>query len=162
MRAADEPAVLALQRQAYPPTHHESWQVLGAKLALYPRGCWVIEDEGGLLGYLFSHPGRQEAPPLLHAELSLPAQADAYALHDLALQPEARGRGLARRLFEQAEREAARSGLAVMSLVAVQGSAPFWARFGFAAVLPAPPQLAGYGDSAVFMHRAGSGTPAAR
>ena len=29
-------------------------------------------DEAGLLGYLFSHPGRLEAPPLLHAALDLP------------------------------------------------------------------------------------------
>lgn len=158
MQAADADAVLALQRLAYPPSHHESWAVLGRKLALWPAGCWVLAGDKGLLGYLFSHPGRQQAPPLLHAELTLPAQADAYALHDLALRPEARGRGLARSLFAQAEREAGRAGLAVMSLVAVQGSAPFWMRQGFAPLSQLPQalahKLASFGPDACFMQRA--------
>lgn len=162
MQATDADAVLAIQQAAYPPSHHESWTVLGRKLALWPAGCWVLEDEQGLLAYLFSHPGRLDAPPLLHAELALPTEPDAYAIHDLALHPRAQGRGLARLLVEQAERQALAAGLAAMSLVAVQGSAGFWARFGFAAVQPAPPQLASYGGAAVFMTRAAPGRPAAR
>ncbi len=168
MQESDADAVLALQQAAYPSSHHESWAVLGRKLALWPAGCWVLEDEAGLLAYLFSHPGRLDAPPLLHAELSLPAAPDAYAIHDLALHPRAQGHGLSRPLVAQAERQAQAAGLAAMSLVAVQGSAGFWARFGFAVVLPAPPQLASYGDAAVFMQRpaaaahAAPGTPAAR
>lgn len=162
MQAGDAAAVLALQQAAYPPSHHESWAVLGRKLALWPAGCWVLEDEAGLLGYLFSHPGRLDAPPLLHAELSLPAQPDAYAIHDLALHPRARGQGLARRLVDCAQRQAQAAGLQALSLVAVQGSAGFWARFGFEAVQPAPPQLASYGEAAVFMRSAAPGSRAAR
>lgn len=153
MQAADADAVLAVQQAAYPPSHHEDWTVLGRKLALWPAGCWVLGDEAGLLAYLFSHPGRLDAPPRLHAALNLPAAPDAYAIHDLALHPRAQGRGLARPLVEQAVHEAQRAGLAAMSLVAVQGSAGFWARWGFVAVQPAPPELASYGDSAVFMTR---------
>lgn len=162
MQAADADAVLAVQQAAYPASHHESWAVLGRKLALWPAGCWVLADEQGLLAYLFSHPGRLDAPPLLHAELSLPDRPDAYAVHDLALHPRAQGRGLARLLVEQAEQQALQAGLPAMSLVAVQGSMAFWARFGFAEVAPAPPQLASYGAAAVFMTRAAPGIPAAR
>lgn len=162
MREADAAAVLALQQAAYPASHHESWAVLGRKLALWPAGCWVAEDESGLLGYLFSHPGRLDAPPLLHAELSLPAQPDAYAIHDLALHPRARGRGLAGQLVACALQQAQAAGLDALSLVAVQGSAGFWARFGFVAVQPPPPQLASYGETAVFMRSAAPGSRAAR
>lgn len=162
MQAADAAAILQLQQAAYPPSHHESWAVLGRKLALWPAGCWVLEDEAGLLAYLFSHPGRRDAPPLLHAELSLPARPDAYALHDLALHPRAQGRGLAAGLVEQGLAAAAAAGLSVLSLVAVQGSAGFWARHGFCAVLPAPAQLASYGGDAVFMRRERPESPAAR
>lgn len=162
MQAADAAAVLAVQQAAYPPSHHESWAVLGRKLALWPTGCWVLEDEEGLLAYLFSHPGRLDAPPLLHADLQLPERPDAYAIHDLALHPRAQGRGLARLLVAQAEMQAQQAGLPAMSLVAVQGSAAFWSRFGFALARPAPPQLASYGGAAVFMTRAAPGTPAAR
>jgi GNAT superfamily N-acetyltransferase len=155
MAVGDAAAVLALQRAAYPPSHHEDWAVLARKLQLWPVGCWVAEQDAELLGYLFSHPGRLDAPPLLHAELDdLPAQPDAYALHDLALRPQAQGRGLGRLLFERVLQQAAAAGLPAISLVAVQGSATFWARLGFAPVLPAPAQLASYGGDAVFMTRA--------
>lgn len=154
MRPGDAAAVLAVQQAAYPPSHHEDWTVLARKLQLWPAGCWVAEDAGRLLGYVFSHPGRLDTPPLLHAELdALPAQPDAYALHDLALLPQAQGRGLGRRLFEQVLQQAAAAGLPSLSLVAVQGSASYWARLGFEPLLPAPPALASYGGDAVFMTR---------
>lgn len=154
MSDGDAAAVLAVQQAAYAPSHHEDWAVLARKLQLWPAGCWVAEDAGRLLGYLFSHPGRLDAPPLLHAELDgLPARPDAYALHDLALLPQAQGRGLGRALFERVLQQAAAAGLPSLSLVAVQGSASYWARLGFAPLLPAPPQLASYGGEAVFMTR---------
>lgn len=159
MGPGDAEAVLALQRLAYPPSHHESWDVLGRKLELWPAGCWVLEEDGQLLAYLFSHPGRQDSPPLLHAALSLPAAPDAYALHDLALHPQAQGRGLGRQMFALALRQAASAGLPALSLVAVQGSAGFWSRLGFETVMPPPPQLASYGGKAVFMRRPAAPEP---
>jgi GNAT superfamily N-acetyltransferase len=154
MTPGDAAAVLAVQQIAYPPSHHEDWAVLARKLQLWPAGCWVAQQDDELLGYLFSHPGRLNAPPLLHAALDgLPARPDAYALHDLALRPQAQGRGLGRLLFERVLQQAAAAGLPAISLVAVQGSAAFWARLGFEPVLPAPPQLASYGGDAVFMQR---------
>jgi hypothetical protein len=49
------------------------------------------------------------------------------------------------------------AGLTVITLVAVQGSAGFWARQGFATVQPESPdmvrKLAGYGADAVFMRQ---------
>ena len=162
MREADAAAVLAVQRAAYGPAHHESWEVLGRKRALWPAGCWVVDDGPDLAGYLFSHPGRWDEPPRLHAALALPAQPDAYAIHDLALHPRARGRGWAPQLVACALQQAQAAGLPALSLVAVQGSAGFWARWGFVAQAPAPPQLASYGSDAVFMRRAAPESGAAR
>lgn len=160
MHAADADAVLAVQQAAYPPSHHESWAVLGRKLTLWPAGCWVMADEAGaVLAYLFSHPGRLDAPPPLHGVLdALPAEANAYAVHDLALHPRAQGQGLGSALWRQAQACAQAAGLPAMSLVAVQGSTGFWARQGFEAVdvgvLPGlAEKLAGYGGEAVFMWR---------
>ncbi len=160
MREADADGVLAVQRAAYPPSHHESWAVLGRKLALWPTGCWVLCDaRDAIAAYLFSHPGHAHAPPPLHGLIeALPEAPDAYAVHDLALHPAAQGRGLSSRLWQQALACAEAAGLPTLSLVAVQGSAGFWARLGFAPVQPVAPalaaQLSRYGSDAVFMRRA--------
>lgn len=159
MRAADAAAVLAVQRAAYPPSHHESWAVLGRKLALWPAGCWVgCDGSGAVVAYLFAHPGQREAPPPLHGMLdALPESPDAFALHDLALHPKVQGRGLGGLLWRQALASAQAAGLSTLSLVAVQGSAAFWARQGFVAVAPGAAalteKLAAYGADAVFMRR---------
>lgn len=160
MHAADADAVLAVQQAAYPPSHHESWAVLGRKLALWPAGCWVMADGAGAVqAYLFSHPGRLDAPPPLHGLLdALPGTPDAYALHDLALHPRAQGQGLGSVLWRRALACAHAAGLPAMSLVAVQGSAGFWGRQGFHAVDASTvaglvEKLAGYGADAVFMRR---------
>ena len=159
MCEADAQAVLGVQRVAYPATHWESWEVLGRKLALWPQGCWVSVDAGGdVQAYLFSHPGRAEAPPALHGVIdALPTAPDAYAVHDLALHPRAQGRGLGVALWRRAQVAAHAAGLTVITLVAVQGSAGFWARQGFATVQPESPdmvrKLAGYGADAAFMRQ---------
>lgn len=171
MAEADADAVLAVQRAAYPPSHWEGWAVLGRKLALWPAGCWVAVDETDTVqAYLFSHPGRANAPPPLHGVLdALPDAPDAYAVHDLALHPRAQGQGLGARLWQQALASAQAAGLRTLSLVAVQGSAGFWQRQGFVPVEPSElndlndpdaaralvDKLASYGADAVFMHRAG-------
>lgn len=153
MSPADAASVLALQQRAYPSTHWESWAVLGAKLALHPAGCWVAVDaQGTVQAYLFSHPWQQGAAPALHGKLTaLPAAPDCYALHDLALAPEARGQGLAQRLLGLARAQAEDLGVGMLSLVAVQGSAGFWRRQGFEPLPGADPALARYGADAVAM-----------
>jgi predicted N-acetyltransferase YhbS len=65
---------------------------------------------------------------------ALPDRPDTLSLHDLAVAPEARGHGVARTLFAAVHALARERGFASVSLVAVQGSDPFWARLGFRAV----------------------------
>ncbi|MBH9551911.1 GNAT family N-acetyltransferase [Inhella gelatinilytica] len=150
---ADAEAVLALQQRVYPPTHWERWAVLGAKQALYPAGCWAAVDaQDRLLAYLFSHPWRRGTAPALHGELTqLPSHPDCYALHDLALAPEARGQGLARRLVDGARAHAQGLGLTTLTLVAVQNSAGFWQRMGFEPCGVQDASLLSYGANAVAM-----------
>ncbi|WP_374658567.1 GNAT family N-acetyltransferase [Inhella sp.] len=162
MREDDAEAVLSIQRQAYPPSHHESWAVLGRKRELWPDGCWVVQAAGGargargasdaLLGYVFSHPWQRGRPVPLHGLIdALPEAPDGFHLHDLALHADARGQGLAPQLVAQALAAARAAGLKQLSLVAVQGSQGFWARQGF---LPSGSGgLSSYGKDAVSMTR---------
>jgi predicted N-acetyltransferase YhbS len=56
-----------------------------------------------------------------------------FYVHDIAVAADCRGRGVGRRLAQALLDTARRQGFTRAELVSVQGSAPFWARFGFAA-----------------------------
>ncbi|MBN8506505.1 MAG: GNAT family N-acetyltransferase [Burkholderiales bacterium] len=154
MREDDAEAVLALQHQAYPPSHHESWAVLGRKRQLWPNGCWVAQAASGeRIGYVFSHPWRVGRSLPLHGLIdALPDSPDCFHLHDLALHGGARGQGLAPQLVAQVLVAARAAGFTQLSLVAVQGSQGFWARQGF--VPSGSGGLSSYGDDAVAMRLA--------
>ncbi|RIY00302.1 GNAT family N-acetyltransferase [Aureimonas flava] len=154
MAAGDAPAVVALADRVH-PTFHEDAAVFVDRQRLFPAGSLVLPGPAGTLAaYAVAYPVRRFAPPPLDTVLgALPPDADALYIHDVALAPEWRGRGLAepaiRRLL------AAAAPLGAATLVSVYGTWPFWARFGFRRVDdPAlAPKLASYGADAVFMLR---------
>ena len=150
---ADIPAMVALAAIVH-PGFPEDDDVLAERLALYPQGCFALEDGDLFAGYLLSHPWRAYAPPPLNRLLgALPAAADTYYIHDLALHPAVRGRAAAAPLLARIFADTA--GYPSQSLVAVNNSGGFWARHGFTAIdrpgLAA--KLAVYGDDARYMMR---------
>jgi ribosomal protein S18 acetylase RimI-like enzyme len=153
---ADLDGVMRLQEEAY-PWHQEERAVFENRLELYPPGCLALSGAEGLQGYLISHPWTAASPPPLDTCLErLPEQPGTYYLHDLALAEAAQGGGHAGRLVVLIARHAALQGLASLSLVAVNNSAPFWERQGFRpAMTPSlAEKLASYGGDAIFMTRA--------
>ncbi len=133
----------------------ERRDVLADKLALFPEGCLVLAGaEDGCLGYALAHPWRLgDAPPLDALLGALPADADCLFIHDVALFPEARGKGAAGACMEHMARVARLRGLPTLALVSVYGTVPLWSRHGF--VPHDPPGLAAklgaYGDTARYM-----------
>ncbi|OHT22282.1 GNAT family N-acetyltransferase [Edaphosphingomonas haloaromaticamans] len=111
----------------------ENPAVFAACFRLYPAGCHVLVHENGRLGgYLVSHPGRFDTPPVLDVPLvALPEPADCYFLHDLALGAETRGRGLANQAVALVVEEARRGGFPAIALIAVGDAHGFWERQGF-------------------------------
>jgi GNAT superfamily N-acetyltransferase len=147
----DLPHLTRIQSACYPTEYLEATGTFERKLQLSPDSHWLIECDGVAMGYFLTHPWAGNAPPALdHATLTLPEQADCHFLHDLALHPAARGQGLAPRLIEAALQWGRAHGLPRTMLVAVQGSVPFWERWGFACIGNA----AAYGDGAALMQRA--------
>jgi N-acetylglutamate synthase-like GNAT family acetyltransferase len=70
--------------------------------------------------------------PALNALLgAIPTDADTFYVHDLALLNRARGTGAAAMIVGEILRHARSIGLASVSLVAVNGSLPFWHKHGF-------------------------------
>ncbi|MET0530517.1 MAG: GNAT family N-acetyltransferase [Microvirga sp.] len=136
--------------------HPEEPHVFSERLRLYPQGCAVLEVDGRLIGYALTHPWRYGEPPSLNSHLEhVPSDATTYYVHDVALLPEARGMGYAVRIGEWLVDHAARGGFPNLSLVAVNGSQPFWERLGFrvAAIPGLASKLLSYGPDAVLMVR---------
>ncbi|KAL4868579.1 hypothetical protein BDV12DRAFT_197104 [Aspergillus spectabilis] len=144
--------------EAIHPGLPESAQVFTERINLYPEGCLALETENGQVsGYAISHPIRHHQPPALDTLLGeIPADADQYYIHDIAILPEIRGRGLAAQCMERLLGVAKRGEFAITCLVSVYGTERFWARFGFGPDVVGGNlggKLSGYGDDAVYLSR---------
>jgi hypothetical protein len=95
---------------------------------LFPAGCLAADGEaddvGGLAACLVSHPLLRAAPPALCARLgALPDGADCPHLHDIAIAPRARGKGLVGAALDLFIPAAWAAGLPAITLVAVHRTA---------------------------------------
>ncbi len=143
------------------PSLPEPASCMAERQRLCPAGCLVLDQAPAHLGhaplgYAIAHPWRLGDPPPLAAMLgSLPARPDTFHIHDVALLPSARGRGLARHALDALIGAARSLGLPALSLVAVAGSAAFWATCGFESAdhLCPPARLESYGADARYMIR---------
>ncbi len=155
MSGFDLGAVEAIADQVH-PGFFEAPEVLAERQLLYPDGCYLLEIGQRPVGYIMSHPWRYAAPPALNTRLgAIPADADTYYIHDLALLPVIRRVGAPDAIVPALIKHAGALGLPNLSLVAVNGTAPFWARYGFAIteVESLNPKLKTYAEDAVFMVR---------
>jgi predicted N-acetyltransferase YhbS len=157
MRVDDLPAVLALQSLCYTALEPESECSLRAKLRASESTCTFAVIGNTPVGYLFAFPSTFADPPELDATTcALPEQPDCLHLHDLAVSPHARGTGAGQALVEAFFAALDAAQLPRASLVAVQGTVPYWGRRGFR-VMPARgvlrARLATYGGGARYMVR---------
>lgn len=158
LKPQDLPHLLTVQQQCYPANICERAAVLLQKINDAPAYCWLAVDTvvQEPLGYVLSHPWAGELPPNLDVLWGkLPAEADCFYVHDIAVVPRGRGLHLAERLYHTAKCQAQHHGLHYTALTAVQGAASYWARFGYRVVEPRShalkTKLARYGEQAVFM-----------
>lgn len=134
------------------PNHFEARSCFEERLALFPPGCFVLPTGAAIAGYLIAYPQTIGViPPLNSFVGALPRSRDAIYLHDLALLPGARGQGQAERGFVRLLESLVGIEAKFIHLIAVNGSAPFWARLGFEPAVSS--QIDSYGDDAVYMVR---------
>jgi ribosomal protein S18 acetylase RimI-like enzyme len=128
----DVPALHRLEAESYEPALHESDEAFLRLMALYPEGAFGFFDGAALCAYAFAVPLRAGAVLDLKTPLvALPPGADTFYIHDVAVAAHYRGRGLATQLVAKLHDLARTHGFRACELVSVQGSAPFWERFGF-------------------------------
>ncbi|KAL3456514.1 acyl-CoA N-acyltransferase [Aspergillus heterothallicus] len=168
---ADIPSLMAIADKIHSALP-ERPEIFAERIALYPAGCLALEtttannnddnvsSKPRMVGYAISHPIRRRQPPELDTLLGeIPADADAYYIHDVAVVPEARGMGYAGQAVEKLLGVA--GGFEVVCLVSVYGTQGFWGRFGFKPVdMDVGDQglrgkVEGYGGDAVYLERKG-------
>jgi ribosomal protein S18 acetylase RimI-like enzyme len=148
----DVNAVAALEREAFAPELHESADALRRLIELFPEGAFGCFDEDGLCGFAFGVPLRAGTTLALGLPLDeVPQDADTFYIHDVAVASRCRRLGVGRLLAGHLLSAARARGLRRAELVSVQGSAPFWARFGFAEI-----ERIRYGDGVVALRMAAS------
>ncbi len=138
------------------PDLSEKPEIFAEKLSLFPEGCFVLVENSALLGYAFVHPWRLNDVPKLDASLlALPLNPECILIHDVAVLPEARGKGASELLVQRTLTLAKKQNVRVLALVSVYGSHLHWLRLGFelAAVEALAPKLASYGETARYMVR---------
>jgi GNAT superfamily N-acetyltransferase len=154
MVASDVEAVVRVADEIHPDLP-EGGHVFTERVKLFPEGCFVLVEGDEICGYAISHPICHRQPPALNSLLrEIAPDANQYYIHDIALMPRLRGRGMAaeciRKLFAVAKR------YPTICLVSVYGTTPFWGRFGF---VPEPidailaEKLRSYGEDATYLSR---------
>ncbi len=132
MTRADISRIMAIQFQCYASCYLESAEAFVHKLVMHPDGCFVHDAEGRVTGYIVFHPARSGwvAPIDFLQDMPMPDPECVY-VHDLAVDPAFRGKGIGRILLTEAVAAARARGLDRLALVAVQDAEPFWERMGF-------------------------------
>jgi ribosomal protein S18 acetylase RimI-like enzyme len=131
MIEADLPAVNAIGDRVH-VDYPEDDAVFAERFHLYPDGCATLELDGRPMAYALTHPWHYAEPPALNVMLgALPGDPTTYYIHDIAMLPETRGTGAGSAVVDAIIAHAAETGIPNVSLVAVNGSVPFWSRFGF-------------------------------
>lgn len=146
--------VLRLQKTAYAEHFLEDADSFIAKLNASVETSWAAWRDGVMVGYLVAVPMMTgEGLDLNTSQISRVSLADASVMyiHDITVDPEARGLGVADLMLRQLEGVVAGSAISEWHLVSVQGSQGFWEKRGFVASPDPVPN--GYGPEAVLMLR---------
>lgn len=139
------------------PDFPEDDAVLHEKLTLSPDTCFVWSVGKTVNGYLLTHPYTLgNIPPLNELLGTLPSKSDTLFIHDLAILPNARQTGVGAKAVQAVLSCAKDKQLQTLSLVAVNGSLPFWQKQGFHIIEPTElvaKKLLTYSADACYMYQ---------
>ena len=152
---ADVPTIGRLSRKLLGVLGEEDI-IFEERQRLCPEGCHVFSDGAEIGAYIVSHPWRRGQPPALNQSLSaLPADADCWYIHDIAVDRPCRGTGAAATIVNTVTQNAHQAGFSTVALVAVADALAFWNRLGFRDAMTDDLRrtLNSYGADACYMER---------
>ena len=155
-KAADLNAIQQIASVVHPELP-ESNNVFAEKLRLFPEGCFVLVEDGIVVGYAFVHPWRLNDVPKLNEFLRrIPSQPDCLLIHDVAVLEPARGRGASKGLLDLVANLARNRKILNLALVSVYDSCMHWERLGFEVANNelVSTKLNSYNETASYMVRA--------
>jgi ribosomal protein S18 acetylase RimI-like enzyme len=126
--------VYDVQLRAFPLDLHETLSLFENALAGYPVGCFGVMDNGQLAGYLISYPITPDRQNFEAGFMPVNEKTDIIYLHDMAVDPEYRGRGVTSLLLSAFWDMVRTEGFKTVNLVAVNNAEGFWAKAGFTKV----------------------------
>lgn len=135
INSADWPAIMATQQECYVDIAPEPLEVMQSKWHVAPKWCFVIEEDKKILGYVLAHPWQKGCAPkldvVLDEETPQVTDADCLYLHDMAISPDAQGKGVAGRLISHLLSLFKNDDYKGIGLIAIQNAASFWQHQGF-------------------------------
>ncbi|MFI8435685.1 GNAT family N-acetyltransferase [Streptomyces sp. NPDC079020] len=154
---SDWDGIVALESSAYSDISlSEGRAALESRAQASPATCFVLDHGGRITGYVLALPyPRFQYPELTRGEEVIFHSRNLH-LHDIVVDEEFRGRGLARRLLHHLTVTAGAKTYEHISLISVGDNETFWAANGFHAH-PHVPLPRSYGATAVYMSRAVQG-----
>lgn len=130
-RVTDLAAIMAIQRECYPPVLREDRLTIEERMAVAAEYCWVAEDEHGIAAYLFAYPSTLGKITPFDGAFRIAREGDTLYFHDLAVLKRVAGTGLGSDLVDIALASATARGFTYSALVAVQESSTFWKRLDY-------------------------------
>jgi GNAT superfamily N-acetyltransferase len=120
----------------YPQEFWESNESFRRRVEQFPDGCKAcVNDQDEIIGYMFCHPWvKDDVVPLDCRDFKLPDRPDCFYIHDIAVLPQHRRKGIARAFLDMAILLAKRHGFDSIHGVAVLGSETYWAKHGFTVI----------------------------
>jgi GNAT superfamily N-acetyltransferase len=117
----------------YPSELWESNESFRRRIEQFPEGCLACANEQDqLIGYMFCHPWKTDSVVPLNCEnLRIPKDADCFYIHDIAVVPSHRRKGIAKRFLDIAIDLARKNGFDMIKGVSVLGSHAYWEKRGF-------------------------------
>ncbi|MDR1182132.1 MAG: GNAT family N-acetyltransferase, partial [Bacteroidales bacterium] len=125
------PEMMDIQKICFQEIYRESVFVYDTLVKVFPDGAWGAFYNDKMIGYLFFHPYKNKTVKPLDSGLVLTGEENCMYLHEIAILPQYRARGVPGRLINEFDNVSARYRMNYQSLVSVQDSMGFWKKKGF-------------------------------
>jgi len=147
MQQSDLPHVIQLSSEFWTGVNNEIPEVIIERYDLYPIGGFILEENDEIFGYSQAFPIKYGTIPQLNQKLhSISSGCDCLHIHDILIDPEARGYMYSFNVLGKYRDLARRENFDYMSMVAILGTYQLWCRTGFKLTYGIEDQLKSYSN----------------